>query len=127
MRDWQLVVVVALATVVLMILGVRGLLRGRRVPTRAKLVLAGAIMWLLSPIDVLPDVAFPVGLLDDLAVLIAAVRYVLDQLQPPEMQPPGGPQRPTERRALDWRLDRRDAIEPTNWRIGDDREPPTSS
>lgn len=119
MRGWQIAVVVAVVTVVLLVVGIRMLLRGRRVPTRAKLVIAGAIVWLLSPIDVISDVAFPVGFIDDLAVLIAAVRYVMDQLQPPE---PGEPQ--ADRRAIDRRLDRRDVIEPTDWRFTDDRDRP---
>jgi uncharacterized membrane protein YkvA (DUF1232 family) len=119
MRGWQIAVVVAVVTVVALVLGIRALLRGRRVPPKAKLAIAGAIIWLLSPIDVIPDMAMPVGLLDDLAVLIAAVRYVLDQLQPPESGDPGA-----DRRSLDRRLDRHDAIEPTDWRVGDGREGP---
>lgn len=121
MNGWQMVVVIAVVTVMLLVLGIRALLRGRRVPAKAKLVIAGAIVWLLSPIDLIPDVAMPVGLLDDLAVLIAAVRYVIDQLQPPE------PVEPRTDRAIDRRLDRRDVIEPTDWRFTDDRDRPGPS
>ena len=122
MRGWQMVAVIAVVTVVLLVLGIRALLRGRRVPTKAKLVIAGAILWLLSPLDPIPDVAMPIGMLDDLVVLIAAVRYVLDHVQPPE---PGEPQ--VDRRAIDRRLDRHDVIEPTKWRYTDDRDRPGPS
>lgn len=128
MSGWTKAAIVAVATVVLLVVGIRALLRGRRVPPKAKLVMAGAILWLLSPLDPLPDVALPVGLLDDLAVLIAAIKYVLDHLQPPgSIQPPGP-------RPRDDRLDGRDAIEPIKWRftddrkrLGDDRERPGST
>jgi uncharacterized membrane protein YkvA (DUF1232 family) len=122
MRGWQMVAVIAVVTVVLLVVGIRALLRGRRVPAKAKLVIAGAILWLLSPLDPIPDVAMPIGMLDDLAVLIAAVRYVLDHVQPPE---PGEPH--ADRRAIDRRLDRHDVIEPTKWRYTDDRDRPGPS
>lgn len=123
MRGWQIAVVVAVGTVVLLVLGIRMLLRGRRVPAKAKLVIAGAVLWLLSPIDVLPDVAMPVGLLDDLVVLIAAVRYVLDRLPPLDGQVQPRADRPELRR----RLEDHDAIEPSAWRLHDDGERPGPS
>lgn len=122
MRGWQMVAVIAVVTVVLLVVGIRALLRGRRVPAKAKLVIAGAILWLLSPLDPIPDVAMPIGMLDDLAVLIAAVRYVLDHVQPPEPDEPHA-----DRRAIDRRLDRHDVIEPTKWRYTDDRDRPGPS
>lgn len=109
MRGWVMVGTIAVVTIVLVTLGVRALLRGRRVPTRAKLLIVGAILWLLSPIDVLPDFAGPVGLLDDIAVLIATVRYVLDQLEPAE---------PTE--PMRDRLSGRRAVDATDRRLSDD-------
>ena len=104
------VAVIVIGTMVLLILGIRALLGGRRVPAKAKLVILGAVVWLLSPLDPIPDVIPVAGVLDDLAVLIAAVRYVLDQMQP------GDP--------FDQRLGRRDAVEPTDWRLTNDRRPP---
>lgn len=117
MDGWTKVAIVAVATVVLLVFGIRALLRGRRVPTKAKLVMAGAILWLLSPLDPLPDVALPIGLFDDLAVLIAAIKYVMDHLQPPESA--GPPANPSSR---DQRLDQHDAIEPLSWRYTDKRD-----
>lgn len=110
-----MVAIVAVCTVVLLVVGIRALLKGRRVPMKAKLVMVGAILWLVSPLDPLPDVALPVGLLDDLAVVVAAITYVLDHLQPPS---------PAGARELDRRMDRHDPIEPTRWRFTDDRERP---
>jgi uncharacterized membrane protein YkvA (DUF1232 family) len=105
-----MVSVVAVGTVLLLVLGVRALLRGQRVPTRAKLAMAGAVVWLLSPLDLIPDVVPAVGVLDDVVVLIATVRYVLEHLQPAE--------------PLAQRLDRRRAIDVTDWRIPDDPTDP---
>jgi uncharacterized membrane protein YkvA (DUF1232 family) len=109
MDGWQMVLLIVVATIVLLIAAIRGVLRGRRVPTKAKLAVAGAVLWLLSPLDILPDTLFPVGFLDDIAVLVAAVRYVLDQLEP------AAPANPVQRRVRDRR-----AIDVQNWRIADD-------
>lgn len=110
MRGWMIAVVVAIGTVVLLVLGIRALLRGRRVPTRAKVAIAGAVLWLLSPIDPLPETLLgPLGLLDDVAVLVALIRYVLDQVQPPVAEPVQ--QRVRDRRAID----------AAGWRLSDDR------
>lgn len=121
METWQVVVLVAVATVVLLVSGLRLLLRGSRVPTKAKLVIAGAVLWLLSPLDPLPDVVPVAGLLDDVAVLIAAVKYVLDQLQPadapPVPAPAPAPPPPAER------LRGRRPLEVSDWRLSDDPPP----
>lgn len=100
---------VVVGTVVLLVVGIRALLRGRRVPTKAKLVMVGAIVWLLSPVDGIPDVLPAVGVLDDLVVLVAAVRYLLDHLSEPE--------------PVIGRVARRAPVEPHDWRLGrgDDR------
>jgi uncharacterized membrane protein YkvA (DUF1232 family) len=110
MRDWQMVAVIVVGVLVLLALGIRVLLRGRKVPNKAKLAILGAVVWLLSPLDPLPDVMPAVGILDDLVVLIAAVRYVLEQLQPSE--------------SPDQRLEQREPVRPTDWRLGDGRRPP---
>lgn len=111
MRGWVIAAVVAIGTIVLLVLGIGALLRGRRVPYKAKLAIAGAVLWLLSPIDPLPEALLgPVGLLDDVAVLVALVRYVLDQVQPP------GAGEPVQRRVRDRR-----AIDAADWRLSDDR------
>lgn len=105
MRGWMMVAGVAAGTVLLLVIGLRALLRGRRVPPKAKLAIAGAIVWLLSPVDVLPDL-LPVGLLDDLAVLVAAVRYVMQQID--------------DARPVEQRLPQRRVIDVTDWRLRED-------
>lgn len=111
METWQVVVIVAIATVVLLAVGLRLLLGGSRVPTKAKLVIAGAVIWLLSPLDPLPDVVPVAGFLDDIAVLIAAVKYVLDQIQPGDAPPAPFPAE---------RLRSRRPLQASDWRLSDD-------
>lgn len=38
-------------------------------PTRAKLIIAGALVYFLSPVDSIPDLLGPLGFSDDLAVI----------------------------------------------------------
>jgi uncharacterized membrane protein YkvA (DUF1232 family) len=54
-----------------------GLLRDRRVPLLAKLVLGIASLWLASPIDLIPEFIPIVGPLDDAIVAALALRFVL--------------------------------------------------
>ncbi len=54
-----------------------GLIRDRRVPLRAKIVLAFASLWLASPIDLIPDFIPVAGSLDDAIVAALALRFVL--------------------------------------------------
>lgn len=116
MREWTMVAVIAIGTLVLVTIGLRAVLRGRRVPARAKLAAAGAVIWLLSPVDVIPDFAPAVGVLDDLVVLVAAVRYVLDQLQPADPTEPAVTAEPVADR-----LRGRRAVQASDWRLSDDR------
>lgn len=110
MRGWMIAAVVAIGTIALVVVGIRALLRGQRVPARAKMAIAGAILWLLSPIDPLPETLFgPIGLLDDVAVLVALIRYVLDQVQPP-----------VTGETVDRRVRDRRPIDAADWRLSDD-------
>jgi hypothetical protein len=46
-------------------------------PLRGTAAIIGGLLYLLSPVDVLPEAVLgPVGLVDDLAVLVAAITYV---------------------------------------------------
>jgi uncharacterized membrane protein YkvA (DUF1232 family) len=54
---------------------VRRLRRDPRVPRRAKVAVALAGLWLLSPIDLLPEFLPVVGPLDDVLVVTLALRY----------------------------------------------------
>jgi uncharacterized membrane protein YkvA (DUF1232 family) len=51
-----------------------------RVPRRAKVVVALAGLWLLSPIDPLPEFLPVIGPLDDVVVVALALRYAARQV-----------------------------------------------
>ena len=55
----------------------RGLIADRRVPRRAKLLLAFATLWIASPIDLVPEFIPVAGPLDDAIVAALVLRYVL--------------------------------------------------
>jgi uncharacterized membrane protein YkvA (DUF1232 family) len=46
-----------------------------RVPRRVKLVVVGAALWVLSPIDLIPEFLPVIGPLDDVVVVALALRY----------------------------------------------------
>jgi len=54
-----------------------GLLRDRRVPLRAKVVIAAASAYVAFPIDLIPEFVPVVGSLDDAIVAALALRFVL--------------------------------------------------
>lgn len=55
---------------------VRRLRKDDRVPRKAKAALAFAGLWLLSPIDLIPEFVPVLGPLDDAVVVALALRYV---------------------------------------------------
>jgi uncharacterized membrane protein YkvA (DUF1232 family) len=59
---------------------VRRLRRDPRVPRRAKVVVALAGLWLLSPIDLVPEFLPVIGPLDDVLVVALALRYAARQV-----------------------------------------------
>jgi uncharacterized membrane protein YkvA (DUF1232 family) len=59
---------------------IRRLRRDPRVPRRAKLAVALAGLWLLSPIDLLPEFLPVIGPLDDVVVVALALRYAARQV-----------------------------------------------
>ena len=59
---------------------VRRLRGDPRVPRRAKVVVALAGLWLLSPIDLLPEFLPVIGPLDDVLVVALALRYAARQV-----------------------------------------------
>jgi uncharacterized membrane protein YkvA (DUF1232 family) len=59
---------------------IRRLRRDPRVPRRAKVVVALAGLWLLSPIDLVPEFLPVVGPLDDVLVVALALRYAARQV-----------------------------------------------
>lgn len=50
------------------------LLRDPRVPGWTKLIPLLALLYLLSPVDIIPDFIFGLGQLDDLGIIFAALR-----------------------------------------------------
>ena len=58
----------------------RRLRRDPRVPRRAKLAVAFAGLWVLSPIDLIPEFLPIIGPLDDVIVVALAFRYAARQV-----------------------------------------------
>jgi uncharacterized membrane protein YkvA (DUF1232 family) len=58
----------------------RRLRRDPRVPRRAKLAIGFALLWLLSPIDLIPEFLPVIGPLDDVVVVALAFRYAARQV-----------------------------------------------
>src|SRR4051812_42824115 len=56
---------------------VRRLASDRRVARRVRLALAGLVVYLACPLDLVPDFIPVIGLLDDALVLVLVLRYVL--------------------------------------------------
>lgn len=54
---------------------VRRLSRDPRVPARAKVAVGFALLWVLSPIDLVPEFLPVIGPLDDVVVVALALRY----------------------------------------------------
>lgn len=53
-----------------------------RVPGRVKLVVAFAALWVLSPIDLIPEFLPVIGPLDDIVVVALALRYAARRIPP---------------------------------------------
>ncbi len=59
------------------------LMRDDRVPIGAKVLAAFGVAYVLSPIDIIPDILFaPIALLDDLFVVTAALSRILNGVHP---------------------------------------------
>jgi uncharacterized membrane protein YkvA (DUF1232 family) len=75
----------------------RRLRKDPRVPRRVKYVVAFAGLWVLSPIDLIPEFLPVIGPLDDIVVVALALRYAAKRI-PPEALVEAWP---AERRILD--------------------------
>lgn len=51
-----------------------------RVPKRSKLVLGGTLLYLISPIDVVPDFVPALGQVDDVVVVLLALHSLLNRV-----------------------------------------------
>jgi uncharacterized membrane protein YkvA (DUF1232 family) len=54
----------------------------RRTPTHVRVALIGALLYFISPFDLIPDMLPIVGLTDDAAVVAGAIKLVWDQIKP---------------------------------------------
>jgi uncharacterized membrane protein YkvA (DUF1232 family) len=72
---------------------VRVLARDPRVPRRAKVAVALAALWCLSPIDLVPEFLPVIGLADDIVVVVLALRYAARRV-PPEVMAEAWPGEP---------------------------------
>lgn len=55
---------------------VRGLIGDRGIPLGARVALVGLLIWLISPIDLIPEFVPVLGPLDDVVVAVLVLRYV---------------------------------------------------
>jgi uncharacterized membrane protein YkvA (DUF1232 family) len=78
LSDPLTLVLVLLGVLALLAVAVIGLVMWRyRIPPRGLVAIFGALIYLASPIDVLPEVVLgPIGLLDDAGALTAAAVFV---------------------------------------------------
>lgn len=60
----------------------RRLRKDARVPRRVKLAVAIAALWVLSPIDLIPEFLPVIGPLDDIVVVALALRYAARRVPP---------------------------------------------
>jgi uncharacterized membrane protein YkvA (DUF1232 family) len=64
---------------------IRSLIGDRTVPIDVRAVLVGLLVWILSPIDLIPEFIPVLGPLDDVVVAIVAMRYVRRRLGADEL------------------------------------------
>src|SRR6185503_270471 len=65
---------------------VRDLLGDRNVPRGPRLALLGLLLWLVSPIDLIPEFIPVLGQLDDVVVAVLVLRYVRRRLGEDELR-----------------------------------------
>ena len=54
----------------------------RNTPTHVRVALIGALIYFISPFDVIPDMLPIIGFTDDAAVVAGAIKLVWDQIKP---------------------------------------------
>ena len=65
---------------------VRGLIGDRGVPCRVRLALVGLLIWLISPIDLIPEFIPVLGPIDDVIVAVLVLRYVRRRIGQEELR-----------------------------------------
>ena len=64
----------------------RSLISDGDVPLDVRLVAAGAVVWVINPIDLVPDFLPLIGWLDEIVVIVLALRYVRRRLGVPALR-----------------------------------------
>jgi len=72
--------VVLLAPDLFVLLG--RLMLDKRVSAKDRAVVVGALLYFLSPIDVIPDFIFPIGVVDDVVAAVIALNGILNRTDP---------------------------------------------
>lgn len=67
------------------------LMRNPKISKLPKILVIGAILYVLMPFDVIPDMAPVVGWLDDIVFLVGALSLLLGYAPKPKPQAPSGP------------------------------------
>lgn len=60
----------------------KGVITDRRVPLVPKVVLGGGLLYLINPIDLIPEFLPVIGPLDDIVVIALTIRYLLKRCPP---------------------------------------------
>lgn len=56
------------------------ILRSDATPMRSKMLIVGALLYFISPIDVIPDILGPLGFSDDIAVVAMVLKQVKEYM-----------------------------------------------
>ncbi len=72
----------ALGQLVQMLRLVWRLMQDPRVPIFPKLIIPAAIIYVLSPIDLLPDLILGLGQVDDIAIFFFSIKFFVDMCPP---------------------------------------------
>ncbi len=99
----------------------RRLRRCPDVPRRAKLALLAAVLWVVSPIDLLPEFLPVIGPLDDVVAVVLLLRYAARSVPRPVLLAAW----PAEPRLLERVLDGARPSRPAGAQGGRDRCPPS--
>ncbi len=65
---------------------IRSVIADRDAPLDVRVVLVGLLLWIVSPIDLIPEFIPVLGPLDDVVVAIVAMRYVRRRLGSDELE-----------------------------------------
>jgi len=92
MPDWMRTAVWIIGALALMLTLVVGYLMWRyRIPPRGLFAMGAAALYLISPIDLVPEAIFgPLGLVDDAGVLVAAALFVYKLVKARQILADGG-------------------------------------